>query len=64
MREGWDITVPGAHGTKLELEERVEAWNRFDVEGETNIQGLPTTAAGAVAAAATETSSGAGRPKL
>ena len=56
--------MPGAHGTKLELEERVEAWNRFDVEGETNIQGLPTTAAGAVAAAATETSSGAGRPKL
>ena len=46
MRDGWDITVPGAHGKKLELEHRVEAWNRWDVQSETNALGLRTLTMG------------------
>jgi len=57
-------SLEGAARGSSSLRRRVEAWNRFGIEGETNIQDLPITAAGAAAATATETRSSAGRPKL
>jgi hypothetical protein len=41
MRPGFDITVPGAHGERLELE-GVEAWNRHPLAEERNLRGEST----------------------